>query len=189
MEINSDISDSFCEQQKNIVKIIDEVIKRDYNNDINGYDDYSLLIQQKEYREVIIFSIYENYFEPKRHEFELQLVKEIVDGVCNSSVVQYIGFTAKEAIIGGVAFAAFSSLCKTAANCFKMHDKKRSIYFEEIIFNANKIREYYKTNKKATINEIESDLQIERDKVVPILKILGFKCHKQRKKTIWIRPD
>ena len=68
---------------KNIDYILDEVLLRGYDDKSNESNDFLLLIQKKEFKDLIALELYEYYFWNERHEFDLQLLKEIVDSVCN----------------------------------------------------------------------------------------------------------
>ena len=65
---------------KNIDYILDEVLLRGYDDKSNESNDFLLLIQKKEFKDLIALELYEYYFWNERHEFDLQLLKEIVDG-------------------------------------------------------------------------------------------------------------
>ena len=74
----------FQEIENRIVNTVNQVNERGFNNNIEVFDDYSELIERAEFKNAIIVEIYENYFPPKRHEFELQLITDIVEAVINS---------------------------------------------------------------------------------------------------------
>ena len=60
-----------------------QVLLRGYDDKSNESNDFLLLIQKKEFKDLIALELYEYYFWNERHEFDLQLLKEIVDSVCN----------------------------------------------------------------------------------------------------------
>ena len=59
---------------------------RGYDDKSNESNDFLLLIQKKEFKDLIALELYEYYFWNERHEFDLQLLKEIVDSVCLSLI-------------------------------------------------------------------------------------------------------
>ena len=59
------------------------MLLRGYDDKSNESNDFLLLIQKKEFKDLIALELYEYYFWNERHEFDLQLLKEIVDSVCN----------------------------------------------------------------------------------------------------------
>lgn len=66
---------------RNIDYILDEVIARGYNDNSGEFNDYMVLLQRKEFKDLIAMELYEYYFWRERHEFDLQLLREIVNNV------------------------------------------------------------------------------------------------------------
>ncbi len=54
---------------------------RGYNDNSSECKDFSQLILRKDFKDLIALEIYECYFWDERHEFDLQLLKEIVESV------------------------------------------------------------------------------------------------------------
>ncbi|TYQ18292.1 UNVERIFIED_CONTAM: hypothetical protein Cloal_0721 [Acetivibrio alkalicellulosi] len=179
----------FSEIQLNIDWIIDNVIKRGYDDIEEDYDDYSLLLQTFEFKNLVIFELYENYFTPKRHEFELQIVKEIVEAVTKYSSLGFSIEIALAGVIGNTAFTVLIKLLKHVTLKFKNKDNKRTEIFLNIKIHVEKLNEYFKEHECATINELESLLNTDREKIVPLLKLGGFKCYRRKKGNIWARPN
>jgi len=70
--------------------IVRAVLDRGYDEAIEDIDDYSLSLKQFEFKKLVTFQLYEVYFPPRRHEFELQLLTEIVDGVVSSGALDFL---------------------------------------------------------------------------------------------------
>ncbi len=51
--------------------IVETVLERGYDDVKKECDDYSLARSQFEFKKLVTFQLYETYFLPKRHEFEL----------------------------------------------------------------------------------------------------------------------
>lgn len=71
------------ENDKSIDYILNEVLLRGYDDKADESNNFLHLIQKKEFKDLIALEIYESYFWNERHEFDLQLLKEIVNNVCN----------------------------------------------------------------------------------------------------------
>lgn len=172
--------------EKRIDNTIKAVLDRGYDDIFEDCDDYSLEIDKYEFRNLIIFQLYEGYFPPKRHEFELQIIKDIVETIANNKIVIYVAIAAATGLVGNTAYDVVKKLINHVILKFK-NDKKRTAPFREIKKNLDKINNYFNNREQATIKEIESELDIEAYKVEPLLKLLGFKCKRRKKKQVWIK--
>lgn len=185
---NSNFIESIKTDANHLDAIIDSVIDRGYDDEILDSDDYSILIQQKEFRDAISIGIYEEYFLPKRHEFEFQIINHIVDTVWHNSVGHFAIEALTGGIIGNASYQVVTILLKRTVDKFGTHDKIRSKPFVKIHTDIKKIAKYFKDKEKVHIEVIESDLNISRVRLIPLLKLLGFKCRRRNKNDYWIKP-
>lgn len=171
-------------------RTINAVLERGYKEAILEYDDYSIMLQQFEFRKLVIFQIYEVYFTPKRHEFELQLITEIVEAIvkmAKSNPAIYFGGAAASGVIGGAVYDIIKEFFTHITSKFGK-DKKRDKQFKNIVTNLESVEKYFKHRKHASLQKITTDLDIESEKVVPLLKLLGFKCKRRKNRQTWIKP-
>ena len=173
--------------ENNLSDIVQNVLERGYDDFVEEFDDFSIIITQYEFNKLVTFQLYEVYFPPKRHEFELQILSNIVDAVAQSWPVAFIGTAALSGIVGSTAYEVSKRLFAHVAKNFQK-DKKRSKPFHEIDNNLMLIRNYFETRENAKIEDISEKLNVDRNKIEPLLKLLGFKCKRKKKQQIWIRP-
>ena len=182
---NKEIEEFLNLKQSNIDWTIDNILKRGYEEVIQEVDDYSLLLEKNEFRNVIVFELYENFFLPQRHEFELQILTDIVEAIVESKTLSYVaGVT-----ISGTVYDLLKKLLSHVSTKFKDKDERRSKLFSIIENDVNKIEKYFETHESGKIDELEKCLDIDRDRLVPLLKLLGFKRYRGKKKHLWVRPD
>lgn len=167
---------------------VQAVLKRGYDEVCDEYDDYSILISQFEFKKLIIFQLYESYCLPQRHEFELQIITDIVEAVAQSGTAAFLGTAALSGVVGSAAFEVSKRLIALVAKIFES-DKVRSKAFREIEANLVLIRNYFKARKQASIEEISTAVGVDSNKIEPLLKLLGFKYRRRKKRQVWIRPQ
>src|SRR4030042_922296 len=93
------------EIEKSLDQIADAVLERGYDHIPEEFDDYSLMMGEFEYQKVITFQLYENYFLPKRHEFELELISKIVAGIGKSQTAVFLSSAILAGIVGNASYA------------------------------------------------------------------------------------
>ena len=168
---------------------IDNVLKRGYDDYEEDIEDYSKSIEKYEIRKMITFELYENYFTPKRHEFELQIIVEIVDAVVKyQSLLAFIGGAAISGVIGSSVYDLLKNIISHISGKFSTKDKKRDEIFLTLKSDITLLEKYFENNDAAKIEELEDKLKIERERLVPLLKLLGFKRYKRKNKKIWVKP-
>lgn len=176
-------------KQSNIDWTIDNTLKRGYEEVILDIDDYSLLLEKHEFRNLIIFELYENFFLPQRHEFELQILTYIVDAVVEYKPWSYAAGAAASGVIGNTIYDLLKKLFSHVSAKYKDRDEVRSKIFSTLENEIDKIEKYFEIHESGKIDELEICLDIDRDRLVPLLKLLGFKCYKRKKSKLWVRPD
>lgn len=167
--------------------IVQSVLERGYDEVKQDCDDYAVALGQFEFKKLVTFQLYEVYFAPKRHEFEVKLLTDVVEAVCKSGPAGFIGAAAVSGVVGSTAYDICKRLFGHIARKFRS-DRARSKPFEEIEKNLTLIREYFDKRKQASIAELSSALDVEADRLEPLLKLIGFKCRRRKKRSVWIRP-
>ena len=138
------------------------------------------------FRELVTLELYEGYFPPKRHKFELQLLRTLVDAVASSQSSSFLAGVA----LGVAGNAVYDMLKKALAYAVrKLGTVQRSRNaFQEIEDNLDKIRSYFEKRDQVRADKLCADLGLERHKLEPLLKLLGFRCHRRKKRQVWSRP-
>lgn len=172
--------------EERLGRIAEAVLERGCDDVKEEFDDYYAMLAQLEFRQLIILQLYEVYFPPKRHEFELQLITDIVEAIAQSRPAVFLGAAALSGVVGSSVYEISRRLVAYLARKFQ-GDRRRSAAFREIETNLQCIRDYFKTRKQAPLEDMAEAMKVERDKLEPLLKLLGFKCRK-KKKRVWIRP-
>lgn len=167
--------------------IVDAVVERGYDEKKVEVDDYAVLIGTAEYRQLVTFHLYDSYFPPKRHEYELQLLVALVEKVASMPA----GINVKDAIIvgviGGAAYDVFKYLLSQIIE--KLKPLRRSQRpFQEISRNAERLMEFFNRRTQADTPTICRALNTEADKVEPLLMLLGFRRRRRGKRNVWLRP-
>lgn len=178
---------------RNIDYILDEVLLRGYDDKSSESNDFLLLIQKKEFKNLIALEIYEYYFWNERHEFDLQLLNEIVDSVCNyfnnPEVIQQIESgllqTLPSAIIISMVTQIGIKMKKIRSNRNSTSDEENS--WTRIERNIRKIDREFSNHDYVLSDDLERIFEASREEIQPLLKLCGCKCFINKKRSIWIK--
>lgn len=164
------------------------IAERGYDDIQQDWDDYGYLIQSYEFRKLVTFELYEAYFLPRRHEFELHLLTQLVDAVSSSRPAAFLASAAAGGVVGNAVYDILKAILAHIAKRFK---KVRRTYdaVKEIGENIERIRVYMEKHDDVSISQISSDLDIETYKVEPLLKLLGCRSHRVKKRRQWRKPE
>jgi len=185
MENKTDIlKQTIFHTEKQIVNIINRVVDRGIDDIDEPVDDYSVLIERTEFKNALITELYEVYFPPKRHEFEFELLTEIVEAIISSKIAIFIAGAAATGLIGNTFTDLVKKLLAKIIEQFKSKPNE-SDKFKNLLIDIEKIEFFFSTNKKAEINKLEKELDIDKTRLIPILKLLGFKTYKEKNKRYW----
>ncbi|MBK9948291.1 MAG: hypothetical protein IPP12_14035 [Nitrospira sp.] len=164
------------------------ILDRGYDDVIQEWDDYGWLIQSYEFRKLVTLELYEAYFPPERHEFELHLLTQLVDAVAASKPAAFLAGAAAGGVVGNAVYdmlkAALSHIAKRFAKVRRTHDA-----VQEIGQDVEKILKYMDKHADVTTSEIASDLDIETQKVESVLKLLGCRSHRVKRRRLWRKPE
>ena len=118
--------DALLQVEERLSYVTRAVLERGYDDTGEDFDDYSANVRQYEFRKLVTFQLYEVYFPPKRHEFELQLLTEVVDAVTQSDHAVFLGTAALSGIVGSTAYSVSKRLFSYVAERFGS-DRARSM--------------------------------------------------------------
>lgn len=177
-------NNQFIEIENRIINTISQVEKRGIDNIVEQVDDYSILIERSEFKNNVITEIYDNYFPPKRHEFELQIIVDIVEAVINSKLMLFTAGAAASGLIGDTFTNIVKRLLSKVINSFKSSDEEKE-KFKGLLEEVEKIEKYFNKKSKQEINKLVKEIDIEKERLIPILKLLGFKSYKKKGKKYW----
>jgi hypothetical protein len=183
----SAIDDRFEQMVRQVDRVLEAVIERGYDDVREEYDDYSVLLEKYEFRRQVVFELYEGYFPPRRHEFEIQVLTTLVDAVASSGAVAYLAGAIATGVVGNAAYdflkKGFAHLGRKLESIERSRDA-----FREVERNLDGIRRFFQDREQATMREICAALDVEANKVEPLLKLLGFRCRRNRRGNTWLRP-
>jgi hypothetical protein len=174
--------------KKELVRLIDAVVERGFDEKTEDCDDYAILLQRHEVRKLVTYQIYNSYFPPGRHEFELQLVSGLVDAIASNPVVAFLSGAVAGGIVGNAAYDALKEIVAHVRG--KLRPVKRcSLAFSEIEELAGRVVVFFEKRKQARIAELCAALDAEPSKIEPVLMLLAFRCQRKGKRRIWLRPS
>jgi hypothetical protein len=168
--------------------LLQSVIERGSDEKDIDFDDYSLLMRTIEYRRLVTYQLYDSYFPPKRHEYELQLLTKLVEAATSHTTADFVEGTIAGGVIGNTAYACVKHLLLYLIS--KLKPIKRSeTRFREIAKNSDKLMQFFSHRKQADLPTISRALNVEGGKIEPLLMLLGFTCRRRGKRRIWIVPN
>lgn len=172
--------------ENNIEETIKRIKERGIDETNEDFDDYSELIKNKEFKYIIIYELYENYFPPRRHEFELQILTEIVNAISQSKEIAFVAGAMASGIIGEVAIKIARKLFMKVITNFK-HSKSERDKFKNLLNDINKIDKYFFNKNIEEINLLSKKIGLEKEKLIPLLKLLGFKKYIRKNNSYWAK--
>ena len=176
----------------NIDYILNEVIARDYNVSINKCNDFAELIDKKDFKELIALELYEVYFWDERHEFDLELLREIINAVSDYFSDPETIRQIESGILQTLPSAIIISIVNKIWTKLKKCNKKKTTSnpktsWERIEDNIKKIDKEFSNHDYILTNEIEQIFGVSREEIQPLLKLCGCKCFIDKNKSIWIK--
>ncbi len=175
--------------EKRLQQIVLTVIHRGYEERRILSDDYSALIKRREFRDLIIAELYETYFPPSRHEFDYLLIKEAVEAVATNPVVAYVAGAISGGVVGNAAYDLLKHLAYVVSESFHGKDEPRSDIWRGLASDIERIELFFREHKRAHTTEIAEATGISRDKLIPLLKLLGFSFERAKGGMGWVRAN
>ena len=180
------------ENRRNIEYILDTVIERGYNGNENSCNDFSKLIIRKDFKDLVALELYEYYFWDERHEFDLELLKEIVENVAdyfgNPETIKQIESGFLQTLPSAIIVSLVTSIWSKLKIIVKKNKPEGNSSWERIEKNTKKIDKEFENHDYILTEDIEGIFGISREEIQPLLKLLGCKCFVYKKRSIWIKP-
>jgi hypothetical protein len=181
---------------KNIDYILDSVIERGFDKKSNDCNDFAVLLYQKDFKELIAMELYESYFWEERHEFDIQILREIVETVSKLFTDPDTIMQIKTGFLQNLPTAMIIGLLAyIKQKISKVKNKEAELEnssWHRIETNIKKIDKKFFGHDYILTDEIESVFDAKREEIQPLLKLCGFKCYFDKKRSIWIKvglPD
>jgi hypothetical protein len=186
-------NESLWETQKSISYIIDKVANRGWEDKEIEVDRFAELRQDQRFQNAQIAQLYEEYFLPDRHEYEWQILSDIVDFIVTSPAIEFALISIAGGVLGNTAYDLLKSLCSYVADQYKENfdekARKRESSFRQIAADVEKIQSFFREKPKARILEIEEGTGLPREKIYPIIKIVGLNHYRRGDKSCyWETP-
>jgi len=142
------------EATRTLDQVIEAVVERGYDEKTESTDDYgALLARSFEHRKLVTFQLYDSYFPPKRHEFELQLLTSFVDAVASNPVAAFLGGTVAGGVVGNAAYDVLKHLLARLVNKSKPINRTHE-GFREIEKNTHRLMKFFEKRSQAGMTEI-----------------------------------
>jgi hypothetical protein len=179
--------------QKSIEHVLSRVASRGWKETPLAVDRFADLRQERRFLEAQVAALYEQYFLPERHEFEWQVLSEIVNAVVTSPAVEFAAVSIAGGVIGNAAYDLLKALCSYAASKFEEKlgesGRTRAAGFRQLAADAEKVKSFFQQHTKAQIGEIEEVTGIPREKVYPLMKLAGLDHHRRGNPCFWETPS
>jgi len=175
---------------EDLLYVIREVGKRGVPENELVVDDFQVLLSRKEFRDLVVGELYEAYFLPERHESDWQILRELVTIVTSERIREFVALAVVGGVIGNTAFAVLRAvLSRIIAEMrkAKLPSSKRQP-FHGMRKDLDGIEGFFRNNGCAKIVEIESTTEIPRERLYPLLKLLGFKHYRRQRVCHWCKP-
>lgn len=187
------LEDKKVENRNNIDYILEQVLLRGYNDKSSECNDFSNLIQRKDFKDLIALELYEYYFWDERHEFDLQLLKEIVEDVAayfsDPAIIKQIEAGFLQTIPSALVLSCvtvISTKLKTISKK-KKNSQEEDSSWARIQENIKKIDKEFANHDYVLTEEIETIFGTSREEIQPLLKLCGCKCYVHKNRSIWIK--
>ncbi|WP_415824287.1 hypothetical protein, partial [Enterocloster bolteae] len=181
------------ERNKDINYILNEVILRGYDDNPSECNDFVELIQRKDFKDLIALEIYEYYFWDDRHEFDLQLIKGIVESVSayfsQPDIILQMESGLLQNIPSEIILALVAAIWFNIKKIAKKKDESNiaSNSWLRIEKNIKKIDNEFSNHDYVLTDEIEKIFGESREEIQPLLKLCGCKCFMHKNRSIWIK--
>lgn len=182
------------EAKNSIDYLIAGVASRGWRDAEQETDDFSTLRTDRRFRDAQVAGLYEQYFQPERHEFEWQALSDIVNAVVSSPAVTFAGLAVAGGVIGNAAYDLLKNLCRYSASQFgeRLGSRfvERAQAFEKIAKDADTLRSFFLKNTRANIARIEEATGLSREAIYPLMKIAGMRHYRKGPLFCnWERPE
>jgi hypothetical protein len=170
--------------------VIRELGRRGVSDSEINADDFQMLLLRKEFRDLVVGELYEAYFLPERHESDWQLLHELVAVLTSERIREFVATTVVAGVIGNSAFAVLRSVIARITTEMKKAKLPSSKLrpFQGMRDDVEHIEKYFQTNECVRIADMESSTGIPRERIYPLLKLLGFTHYRRQHACHWCKP-
>jgi hypothetical protein len=153
-------------------------------------DDFSVLLERREFKDLVVGELYEAYFLPERHEFDWHLLKEMVAILTSEPIKEFVALSVVGSVLGSAACSALRALLAQTVSEIKKAKlpSGRQQPFRDMRNHVDGIEKFFQQRECARIAEVETSTGIPREKLYPLLKLLGFAHHRRKFVCHWCRP-
>jgi len=181
------------ESIRNIDYIVDQVAIRGWSDNLAECDDFEVLRRDVRVRGAQVAALYEEYFLPERHEFEWNVLVEIVEAIVTSAAVKTAGDVVVAGVAGSAAYDLLKALCLHTAAGFRKRlgggGTQRAEAFEQLAKDSEQLKRFFEATLKARIREIEEGTGLNREKLYPLMKIAGLRHQRRGDPCYWTSLD
>lgn len=177
-------------ESRDLTYVIRKVGERGVTDREVEADDYGLLLARREFRDLVVGELYETYFLPERHEFEWQILHQLVSILTSEKAREFVGMAITGGVVGNTAFAVLRAILSRIVSEISRArlPRGRQAAFLDMQDSVTKLEEFFAQHDHARIAEIESFTKVPREKIHPFLKLLGFKHERRANNCLWRRP-
>jgi hypothetical protein len=181
--VNPEFPEHQCSERLNA--LLQAVLGRGAGDEILDSDDYAYRMQHYEVRELVVLELYDTWIPPPRHEHELQIIREIVAGVLESRVALFAATAAAGGIIGNASYDVIKRMLISV--CVSFRSRKRCDPFRRMKKAVEDLETFFSLRDEACESDIADGIGIRSSELRPLLKLLGFRRRRHKKKSIWHR--
>jgi len=169
--------------------IIEAIQKRGSDARDKTHNDFLDLLRRKEFKDLIVLELYEVYFYRDRHEYDLQILKEIVESV-GAHLFSRDNCTAlKNGLLMTLpSLFLMKLLASIGSRLKKVKDKSKQSPWGKMEANVNKLDSAFGSHDYILTEDIKNIFGATNDEILPLLKLFGCKCYYHAQKSIWIKP-
>jgi hypothetical protein len=178
---NEKLDTLLAQASADLLYVIHEVGKRGVLENQTDVDDFGILLQRKEFKDLVVGEMYEAYFLPERHESDWQILHDIAAIIASEQLRAFVAASVVSGVLGNAAYAALRALLArviTEMKKCKLAASKR-LPFQAMRDDVEKIEAFFRQKECAQIVDVEMSTGVPRERLYPLLKLLGFKHYNQ----------
>lgn len=173
--------------------VFSEVAERGWDDREEQVDDFLVLRRERRFRDALCASLYEEYFLPRRHEFEWRVLEDMIRTVISSPSAQFFGAAVASGVVGNAAWELIKVLARKARSRMDAHlgarGEVRAHAFDEIEREVTLIAEFFKKTPEARVDQIAAETGIRRERAHALMKIAGLSHRRRGEACFWFIPE
>jgi hypothetical protein len=173
-----------------LLHVIREVGRKGVVEDQLAADDFGLLLSRKEFKDLVVGELYEAYFLPDRHESDWLLLRELLAMITSEHVKQFVAVSVASGLLGNAAFAVLRAALVRILSEMKNArvPSSRRQPFHAMKRDVDGVEAFFRKNECARMPEIELSTGVARERLYPLLKLLGFMHYRREHACHWCKP-